>query len=189
MSGIDLFKLVIRTGFEPAITRLKVWWLNHSPTGSGVLPLSCMPCTWWTGMESNHRRAGLQPAALPAELPVHLQKKAPVDLNQPGLSSGVSSGRFVVTRLPAGLCQEGLTHRFVIFLIKTEKSRAFDGIRHGAGTCQRGAGHGRFRITATCRYQGCVHSAAEYIYSHAIVKGLFFVRHPRRLGADSEPFT
>ena len=47
-------------------------------------------------MESNHRRAGLQPAALPAELPVHQQKKAPVDLNQPGLLSGLSSGRFGV---------------------------------------------------------------------------------------------
>ena len=70
-------------------------------------------------MESNHRRAGLQPAALPAELPVHLQKKAPVDLNQPGLSSGMSSGRFVVTRLPAELSQEGLTHRFVFILSKT----------------------------------------------------------------------
>ena len=70
-------------------------------------------------MESNHRRAGLQPAALPAELPVHLQKKAPVDLNQPGLSSGMSSGRFGVARLPAGLSQEGLTHRFVFILSKT----------------------------------------------------------------------
>ena len=125
-------------------------------------------------MESNHRRAGLQPAALPAELPVHLQKKAPVDLNQPGLSSGLSSGRFVVTRLPAGLCQEGLTHRFVFILIKTEKSREYSGIRHGAGACLRGAGNGRFRITATCRCQGCVHSVAEYKYPGAIVKELFF---------------
>ena len=104
----------------------------------------------------------------------HLQKKAPVDLNQPGLSSGMSSGRFVVARLPAGLCQEGLTHRFVFILIKTEKSRAYDGIRHGAGACLRGAGNGRFRIIVACRYQGCVHSAAEYKYPGAIVKGIIF---------------
>jgi len=87
----------------------------------------------------------------------------------------MSSGRFVVTRLPAGLCQEGLTHRFVFILIKTEKSRAFDGIRHGAGAYRRSAGHGRFRITVACRYQGCVHSAAEYKYPGAIVKELFFI--------------
>ena len=125
-------------------------------------------------MESNHRRASLQPAALPAELPVHLQKKTPVDWNQPGLSSGMSSGRFVVTRLPAGLCQEGLTHRFVFILIKTGRSRASDGIMHGAGARRRDAGHGRFRITVTYRYQGCVHSAGEYISRDGIVKGLFF---------------
>ena len=130
-------------------------------------------------MESNHRRAGLQPTALPAELPVHLQKKAPVDLNQPGLSSGMSSGRFVVTRLPAGLCQEGLTHRFVFILIKTEKSHAYDGIRHGIGVCRRGTGNGRFRITVACRYQGCVHSAAKYKYPGVIVKELFFVCQPK----------
>ena len=133
-------------------------------------------------MESNHRRAGLQPAALPAELPVHLQKKAPVDLNQPGLSSGLSSGRFVVTRLPAGLCQEGLTHRFVFILIKTEKICAHDGIRYGAG-------NGQLRIIVTCCDQGCIHSMAQYKYPGTIVKELFFVRHPRPLGADSEPFT
>ena len=124
-----------------------------------------MSYTWWTGTESNHRRADFQPAALPAELPVHLQKKAPVELNQPGLSSGMSSGRFDVARLPAGLCQKGLTHRFVFILIKTEKSRSLDGIRHGAE-------HGRFRITVACRYLGCVHSAAEYIYHNAVVKEL-----------------
>ena len=45
---------------------------------------------------------------------------------------------------------------------------------HGAGARQRGAGHGRFRITVTYRYQGCVHSAAEYIDRDGIVKGLFF---------------
>ena len=31
--------VVIRTGFEPAITRLKASWLNHSPTGSWKLAL------------------------------------------------------------------------------------------------------------------------------------------------------
>ena len=31
--------MVIRTGFEPAITRLKASWLNHSPTGSWKLAL------------------------------------------------------------------------------------------------------------------------------------------------------
>ena len=140
-------------------------------------------------MESNHRRAGLQPAALPAELPVHLQKKAPVDLNQPRLSSGMSSGRFVFARLPAGLCQEGLTHRFVFVLIKTEKSRATGGIVHGAGACLRGAGNGRFQIIVACRYQGCVHSAAEYKYPGAIVKELFFVCHRLPLSTGSKPFT
>ena len=84
----------------------------------------------------------------------------------------MSSGRFDVARLPAGLCQEGLTHRFVFILIKTEKSHAYDGIRHGAG-------NGRFRIIVTYRYQGCIHSAAEYKYHGVIVKKLFFVCQPK----------
>ena len=96
-------------------------------------------------------------------------------MNQPGLLSGVSSGRFDVTRLPAGLCQEGLTHRFVFVLIKTEKSRAYDGTRHSAGACLRGASNGQFRRTVTCCCRGCVHSAAEYKYPGVIVKELFFV--------------
>ena len=33
----ELPVLEIRTGFEPAITRLKASWLNHWPTGSGNL--------------------------------------------------------------------------------------------------------------------------------------------------------
>ena len=45
---------------------------------------------------------------------------------------------------------------------------------HGVGARRRGAGNGWFRITVTCRYQGCVHSAAEYVYHGAIVKELFF---------------
>lgn len=32
--------------------------------------MSYMPRTWWIGMELNHRRAGLQPTALPIELPI-----------------------------------------------------------------------------------------------------------------------
>ena len=100
-------------------------------------------------------------------------------MNQPGLSSGMSSGRFDVARLPAGLCQEGLTHRFVFILIKTEKSHAYAGVRHGAGACRSGPGKGRFRITVACHYQGCVHSAAKYKYPGAIVKELFFMCHPK----------
>ena len=56
----------------------------------------------------------------------------------------------------------------------------YDGIRHGAGACLRGAGNGRFRITMACRYQGYVHSAAKYKYPGAIVKELFVMCHPKK---------
>lgn len=50
----------IRTGFEPAITRLKASWLNHSPTGSE---------SWRRGPGSNRHPLDRQSRTLPVELP------------------------------------------------------------------------------------------------------------------------
>ena len=48
--------MVIRTGIEPAITRLKASWLNHSPTGSE---------TWRCGSGLNRHLPDRQSDALP----------------------------------------------------------------------------------------------------------------------------
>ena len=42
-----------------------------------------MPLIWWIGMESNHRRAGLQPTALPIELPIRLVERVGVEPTKP----------------------------------------------------------------------------------------------------------
>jgi hypothetical protein len=48
--------VAIRTGLEPAITRLKASWLNHSPTGSKV---------WRCGSDLNRHLSDRQSDALP----------------------------------------------------------------------------------------------------------------------------
>ena len=42
-----------------------------------------MPGNWWIGMELNHRRAGLQPTALPIELPIRLVEREGVEPTKP----------------------------------------------------------------------------------------------------------
>ena len=63
--------MVIRTGFEPAITRLKASWLNHSPTGSeeslrdDKFASSTHSQVWRCGSDLNRHLSDRQSDALP----------------------------------------------------------------------------------------------------------------------------
>ena len=48
----------------------------HKPEGCGVFHFASSKEEWWLGTESNRRHADFQSAALPAELPSRLAKKA-----------------------------------------------------------------------------------------------------------------
>lgn len=71
---------------------------------------------WWTGLESNQRRAALQAAALPTELPIHekVANRAGFEPATCGFGDRRStklSYRNVCCQVPVGFTDNGVTER------------------------------------------------------------------------------